>query len=396
MQKKIFNIFFFLFVFLMFNREFNLFGIDLRIIGFGIAFLVLLMNLIEIIKNNQYEFKINKVELLIFIFYILTFFCNIMWNFNGLVVDKQNFDVILISYIFNFTSFLVFFLNKKYFSLKNLWRNIFISSVVLTFSMFVANLGIDISETLFSGCRGYVGDLAGNFLGGKYRIAGYAEDPNYASLFMVIAFATNAFYIKKNNNKMNLFDFLYYGILIFGFLISSSKTIVVAIITALLFCNFKLFKKFKSLLIILAIFGPILFVVLKIDFFSTMITMFQRIVMWEDALDLFLKNPILGNGLTSFRSYFAMDTAWYVQCHSTVFQIISETGIICLIIFLLILLKNIKINNKYILFTTIVYTISMITTETVYHVYFIFIIGVLPMIIKELDNNEGKGNNICS
>lgn len=395
MQKRLFNIFFFVFVLLMFNRELNLFGVDLRIIALGIGFLILITNLMEILKNKNYDFKLDKSELLIFSFYFLALICNIMWNFNGLTVDKQNFDVIFISYLFNLVSFIIFFFNKKYFDIKKLWRNVFISSLFLLFSMVITNFGIDITKYLFSGCRGYAGDVDGNFLGGKIRIAGYAEDPNYASLFMVLTFATHFYYNKLMKNKLKFFDIFYYGLLIFGFLISSSKTVMIAIIISLIVCNLKKLKKLQPIFIIFALMGPIVLIALKVNLFSSMITMAQRLSMWEDALDLFIKNPILGNGLTSFRSYFAANTSWYVQSHSTIFQIISETGIISFIIFMAILIRNINIKNKYIVFITSLYTISMITTETVYHAYFIFIIGILPMLIKELIVNEKKSNHIC-
>lgn len=390
MRERLFNIFFFLFVFLMFNRELNVFGFDLRIFAALLGVLILFLNILSIKDLKEKKIKISGFEKTIIAFYIISLLTNLMWKFNGLTLNNSGFKVIFISYVFNFEFFLVFALNKKYFTLKKLWNNIFISSLVLLFSMICANLGIDIQRHIFSGCRGYVQDLATNFLGGKYRIAGYAEDPNYASLFMIISFATCVYFRRKTKTMISVFDVIYYMGMIFGFLLSASKTVLVALLIALIMCNLKRLKSANYFLIIFAILGPIAIILLNVNLFSSMVTMSQRFMMWNKAVDLFFKNPIIGSGLTSFRSYFLSNGYWYVQCHSTIFQILSETGAICLILFMVLLIKNAKIDNKYMKFITILYTISMITTETVYHAYFIFIVGILPLIIKELDKNEEK------
>jgi len=134
---------------------------------------------------------------------------------------------------------------------------------------------------------------------------------------------------------------------------------------------------------------PILLVIIEIDFFDSIVTMMQRFRMWGFAVELFKQSPIIGNGITSIRSYMDVSGWWYVQCHSTVFQMLSETGLISIVILCIIFTKTLLKNNKFLTFITSLFTIYMITTETVYHAYFIFVLAILPLIImKEVKKNE--------
>lgn len=389
MQKKLFNIFFYLFFVFMINREFNPFGIDLRIIGVILSIILIILELRKI-KLEKRKVEIEKVDYFIFSFFAVCFLSNIGWLFNKLPINFNQFFIVLVSYIGNFLFYIVFKLYNRYITLDKFGKAMKTSVILLILSMLLVTFGIDIKMFLVSNCQGYVKDLAPNFFGGIYRYGGFAEDPNYASLFLVFGVATNIYLSKKTSNKI---DYIYLLFSLICFMLSASKTTLVAIVPALIFSIIKP-SKFKTVLNYLwvptMILVPIILVSINFNWFDSIITMMQRFKMWDFALELFLKNPIIGNGFTSFRNYLELSNWWYVQCHSTIFQMLSETGIISIILFSIILTISLLKNNKYLSFIVALFSIYMITTETAYHVYFIFVLAVLPIIIINTKKKEKK------
>lgn len=384
MQKKIFDVFFFSFFIFMINREFNPFGIDLRIIGVILALILIILGLKDIIKEKQ-TIQLKKIDYLILSFFVLCFISNIVWVFNDLTIDIKQYIVILVSYIANLMFYVVFRMYSKYITLEKFNSAMKISSIVLIFSMIISFLGVNLRTFLMSGSKGFVKDLSSNFFGGMYRYGGYAEDPNYASLFLIFAIATEFYTAKKRQVRIN---YIYILSAIFCFMLSASKTVLVAIVPALIMALMKpskLKKLANYIWIPTMILVPIILVVINFDWFDPIVTMMQRFKMWDFSLELFKNSPILGNGFTSFRSYLDLSGWWYVQCHSTIFQMLSETGLISIIIFGIILTLSLLKNNKYLTFMVSLFSIYMITTETAYHVYFIFILAVLPIIVEECE-----------
>jgi len=387
MQKKLFNVFFYLFFIFMINRELTPLGIDLRIIGVILGVVLIFIKICEN-KKKKNKLTFTKIDFMILSFFAFCFFSNIMWLFNDLVIDVKQFLVIVASYIGNLIFYLTFKLYSENITLNKFNKAMKISILILIFSILVILLGVDIRTILLTDCKGFVKDLSSNFLGGMYRYGGFSEDPNYASLFFVFAMATEIYSAKKSNIK---FNYMYLLISLIGLMLSASKTTLVAIIPAMIMLCIKP-SKFKTLVnyisIPFVVLIPILFVMIKIDLFDSIITMMQRIKMWNFSMEIFVKSPIIGNGFTAFRSYLEARGWWYVQCHSTIFQMLSETGIISLILFVIILCSSLLKNNKFLTFITTLFSIFMITTETAYHVYFIYVLAILPIIICECDKNK--------
>lgn len=387
MSQKLFNIYFFLFILVMINREFTPFGVEIRYICSFIS-IILLINFFI----SRRRIKINSMTKKITIFFAIMFISNIMWLFNSFDINKTGFFVILISYIFNFMSYLIFVLYSDDIDIDKYKRNLFISLVFLIISMFYCIFIGDLNQTPLSTYTGRVADLSSNFFGGIYRISGFAQDPNYTSLFLIIGIITFIYFYKKEHK---IFVIVFTAILTVFYCFAASKTTLVALFIAIIYLFIsKRIKKVTDFVIISLIFIiPIAIVFFNIPLFENNLSMKQRFAFWSFAKELFFKNPIIGNGLTSFRSYFSI-SGWYVQCHSTIFQILSENGIICLLLFANILYNNLKGNNKYVSIITIIYSIFMINTETLYHIYSIFIIGIIPIIITGVNNNEREhGNN---
>lgn len=386
LRKKLFNCYFYLFFFLMINRECSPFGIDLRIPCFLLGGILLLLGSKDVICKKQ-KLSFTTMDIYIIAFFLLAFLSNLVWFFNGLTVHEREFIVIFVSYGFNFLAYLVFRLHQKYITCKNFNRVILFSTLVLLFSMLMAFYGVDISTYLMSGCKGFVEDLSPNFIGGIYRYGGYAEDPNYASLFFVFALATYIYCQKKEQKRYSI---IYIALFIFGFLLSASKTTLIAIVPAIvmmLLKNFKFTKFIKTMWMPFVILVPIIFIAFHFDFslLQSNVSMTQRFQMWEFALDLWKQSPIIGNGFTAFRSYAETVNWWYVQCHSTIFQMLAETGFVSLLLFGIIMMQSLLKNHKYLTFMTTLFSIYMITTETAYHVYFVFILAILPIVVGECE-----------
>ena len=386
MIKKIFNIYFFLFIFAMINREFTPFGIDIRYICFFLSTILLINFFIE-----KKKISFDSRTKLITIFFLLIFLSNIKWFFNSFTININSFFVILISYIFNFISYFVFLLYADNIDINKYKRNLFISIIVLLISMSYCIFIGDLNQTFLSTYSGRVADLSSNFFGGKYRIAGFAQDPNYSSLFLIIGMISCIYFYKKEQKK-SILSFLI-PLMIFS-CFAASKTILVASFIAIIyyFIPKKILKIANLVLIISAITLPLVIIFFNIKVMNNNISMTQRFTFWNYAKELFFDSPIIGNGLTAFRSYFlaTAKSGWYVQCHSTLFQILSENGIFCLIIFAKILYDNLNSKNKYVSIITIIYIIFMINTETLYHIYSIFIIAIIPIIMERGNSIEKK------
>ena len=183
--------------------------------------------------------------------------------------------------------------------------------------------------------------------------------------------------------------------------LSFSKSIIVASLICILYVIFikKTKIKTKNIKIINRSF---IFILLLIEFIIPFIqeylnflpnTLTTRFEMWKYAKELFVKNPIIGNGLTSFRSYFAI-SHWYVQVHSTYWQVISETGLIGIIAYINVVVKALDKsakNNTYDYFLILVFLIWIMTCESIalqFSICILYMLNSKEKIKKEEIKNE--------
>lgn len=388
-----FNIYSFLFIFTMINREFLFFGIDLRYILLPLSLVIIFMCLINkksctnSIKENDPIFKI----LLIFILWNL--FSNISWINSSLLIYPNtafNQNILIIN---NLLALMVYYLNKDIFDSRRIKKSIIISCLVLALSFALIGSGFSLSQISGSDTRSmvYASDRAAdhvNIFGGKFRLAGYAEDPNYASLFFVIGISVIFQITAKKSTKFLL---IMVFLICFGF--ACSKTILLSFMLGLVFLfvtNYKGFRfkdsyKFCNFLLLSAIVLAII-VLPSVSFFSSHTTMTTRFKMWGIAKDLFLQSPIIGNGIDSFKSYINIiyHGTWYVQSHSTYWQQLSETGLVGFSLLILLLYRCLnKKNNIYNKFLLVIFIIYIINFETVQLEVFIYIIYILTLLRDE-------------
>jgi len=393
-MKKIINslyiIYSFLFIFTMINKEFLLFGLDLRFILLPLGLVLLFFSVIKKDKKLDYYDKNGK---LIIIFYIYVFISNISWLWNGLEINKVKFVNEMILLINIFISILVFYRYKE--KVKQDQLNIFIviSAIVLIISMILVSCGFELKDISGSADVPYMyvqSEKAPdhkNLFGGGFRPAGYASDPNYATLLLTIACVATLKLKTKKIYKLPLMI-----IFLTGISLSCSKTILIAgafaLVVTLLYKYTKPSKKLVKTFNILFIIGVIIanIFVVKISTIKQYMpsTLTTRFKMWESATTLFEKSPVIGNGITSFRSYFAQKN-WYVQCHSTYWQILSELGIIGILIYanLLYNLLNKNRNNKLNYFILLVYIIYAITCETIALQFVVYLLYIMQLEIKQ-------------
>lgn len=402
---NILNMYVFLFIFTMFNREILPLGIDVRYIQIILGILLIAKKMLLILKCRMVKTsKVKNITLCIYIYIIIV---NLRWFYSGININSIEFTNMMILNISNLISILVFYSHANSINKDKIIKYTMISCIVLFVSMILVLNGLSLNEIMGGDYSGvYAGGEHFNFFGQNKRIAGYAQDPNYASIFMILTFLMVVYYCNERIKKVSMIL-----ITIMGYMLSASKTILIGVIISVCFVyvikkirNNKISNLIESLFVIIICFGPYVIIKLMniINAGFNMQTMGTRLSMWTVAMDLFEKNPIVGCGITSFRSVFSTtNNGWYVQAHSTIFQILSEMGIVGMVLFTILFIRIIKNRNKYIKINIILFLIFSLTSELIYLSIFPFIISLLPIVFsKEISENkeyiyEGKSKKSC-
>lgn len=363
----VFNWFQFVFVLTTFNRELLLFGVDFRYIGLALEILLIFFWLIE----RNLVIKVGKLEKRFFLFYFLVLFSNISWGFNGLSPLPELIFNLAILNTYNFLAFIVFWLYREYIDEDYVAKMILFSGFVLWVSMIWVYSGNTFPKFISAATRTMSLDTGSgehhNLFGQGIRVAGFAEDANYATLFCVISIATTLYFVKNVYFRIVL-SFVY----AFGAAIAFSRTIILGTIAALLIVNIRRFIPKTDLVVYSGfVYGSFLVSVIIpfIGLQNVLQTVSTRFNFWRNAANLFLNNPIIGNGLGSFRHYQSSlyNNTWYVQCHNTWWQILSEHGIFAAFIMMSILIFELThCSSTYKRFLLILMGVFFCSFETVY------------------------------
>lgn len=403
--KLMYKLYAFIFIFTMINREFLFLGIDLRYI---LLVLGLVLIFYRLGNSNKEQFKIenekkNKDFRNLAILFIWCFASNIAWIWNGLEINTTKFTGQMILLANNFIALIVFYLYRKYFQQENINKTIIFSCCILMFSFILISLGFELYQISGSDVRSLVkaSEMAEdhkNIYGGSFRLAGYAEDPNYASIFWIIGIIAT---MQSKIARRYKFLFVICFIISFGF--SCSKTILISFFVGFLYIMIQKlllkygYKKIINFIITISIVS-ICFILPKTDLLVSMSTMRTRFMMWNMANTIFEQNPITGNGIDSFKSYINQqyNGGWYVQPHSTYWQLLSETGIIGFVIFAMLMYSTLnKARNKYANFLIFIYFMFAINFETIQLQFFIYIMYIINL-GQEWRENEKEEGIICS
>lgn len=389
-----YNLYIFIFIFTMINREFLFFGVDLRYILLLLGFILICLKWINI---NKYRKTIKKDKNFknLAIFFLWCLVCNISWFWNGLDLDIQKFINQVILIINNFMSLIVIYLYKEYIKPEKIYRIIIFSCVILLISFILISMGYKLCEISGSDVRASVVSTTDmtiehkNLFGGNFRLAGYAEDANYASMFWVIGILS---VLKIKSKKIFKLIFIIAFSICLGF--SCSKTILLACIIGIIFVflirllkfNVNTMKLINTFLVIGIVLICIIIPKINSLYEYMPMTLTSRFNMWNLADKLFSKSPIIGNGIDSYKSYINeyYNGTRYTQCHNTYWQVLSELGIIGIVLFATALIKILNENNKKLnYFLLFVYIIYAMTYETIALQFTIAILYLLPMLSKE-------------
>ena len=385
--KILLGIYLFLFIFTMVNREFRLFGFDLRYVELPLGALILFVNLISK-KYRVSPEKDDGVGRALILFYVFVLFSNIAWIWNGLDISKSNYINEIILIINVLVGMMVFYANKSRLNYYLMNSFVIFSCFILVVSILLIHQGFTLAEISGASDVAYVYRSAetvdnSNFFGESMRIAGYAADPNYATMLLLIGIVVTFKLLKKNFLKA-----IFTALFVFGIGLSFSRTVVlIALIAAVYIVLIRLFhtrtgiKFILNRVIILLILTIVVLIPHMQEFTANFpLTLTQRFSMWRHAGDLFLANPIIGGGLTSFRSYFLVDN-WYVQAHSTYWQVISELGIIGMILYYRVISKALdkSVGCSLNYFLTIVFLVWIMTCESIALPFSIFVYYLLSI-----------------
>lgn len=394
-DNSLFNIFSFLFIFNMINRGFEPFGFDIRFInvfvGLGAIFVRQLVKVIKKVNYDRIQFT-DKLLIIIYAFGLVSAIPFMLYS--NVYISKLRSETIslVIIYAYLLIALLVFISNSKKMTLDkvcNYFSIAFIFNLASMIYIHFSFMGGNMNPSIYSKHQSLYRGTHYNFFGQNLRVAGYSVDPNYVSI-NTLAFVLLK-YLKSGKRSIISFaksNLLVLIIAIYSLMLSASKTVLLMVVamSLLLLLYRRNTKKIPISSLILvgllaALFVPILFG----DFFKSD-TMVSRITLWNRAFEFWIQSPIVGNGLSSFR-HFVGAKNWVVHAHSTLFQILSEQGIIVFVMWIIIMIRNANYFKNKSSFSFLVYTVFSVwslTYETVYLPQFIF----FNLILFHVINNE--------
>ncbi len=361
----------FIYIFLLFNREFVPF-VDLRYINF-ILFLFLILNkLIFFIKNKFIHVVGQRKDIvLFFILMFLVFLSNLSWMFNPFEAKQDIFLSSVILYLYNFIAVIVFALYWERIDQKWIKYFFLISGFILWSSLVLQFLGFE--QLPFQGeIKGGMEEEE-SVLG--VRFGGYAQDQNYATFGMVIWGMMSMIFFKNMLKQIVVF------LAATGIIISFSKTIILVLI--FLFFYY-LFSKVKLHFVYVAaiILSVSILMVSIFDVLMSLSTVYNRFLMWRAAFEGFIENPILGSGITSVRSNYLYRGGWYVQPHNSYIALLFDNGIISFVLYLVILVRSFRIENRLYRYLIMIFIAFSFSQELFVFQYPYSILGVIPIILN--------------
>ena len=387
-MSKLFRVFLFLFVFTTFNREFRLFGFDPRYLTVILSILLLCSCLPKLSakhneskKEGSFTFSFSDLAL----FYGIAAISNLSWIWNGLPLNESQFISLVILNVSNVLFAGTFITFRNEIRREDVLSYSLISLFVMSFSMIWVYAGLNLPTFLHDNeiRVSSSGESFVNMFGQSIRVAGFAEDANYASLFSVIGFAL----CFVRYRPWTLVQIAAVSVFFVSFAISFSRTVAIGVLMALLMLlargiisrSWKSFSWVSSIAI--AMLG--LVVLANVPVLQDLSTTSTRFILWSIAQSVFLDNPILGGGLSSVRS--AIDCAynglWYVQCHSTYWQILAEHGIVALGLFIVVIARRYSICRKWWqVFILTQFAALCLTSELMYQQVFIYMLVLMPLL----------------
>lgn len=242
----------------------------------------------------------------------------------------------------------------------------------------------------------------------KFSNSIFFEDPNNLATYLVISiFITIGLILTKNISSK--YKYLILIIQFLGLLLTLSRSAYIAVVGALAIYMFLYLKSYKWIFIkLITIIAIIIGIKYIYELFGSDISMMSRIGLWEVGINMTMFNPFIGVGIGNsslyFNEYLTSSLILYnPHFHNLFLTISSELGLVGLILFGLMLLKQIvnlnKFNDKLYVFLVlglIAYLIQSLGVEYFSSRHFWIFIPVLIKYKSLLIEGEYKdGFSIC-
>ncbi|QOS67045.1 O-antigen ligase family protein [Eggerthella guodeyinii] len=371
----------YLFAFSSINREASLFGLDMRYFLIAIMIPALFFTLCD--AAGWRNTRAGTVDKLFFVYYALILISSLSLTTTELPIDAGIAGNVAVLHGMNLLMLVLIVSNRKIVSFDSIASAICVSGCILGASQIAVYLGFDLGLFLQSeDVRTMAVDRGAgehlNLFGQHFRVSGFAEDPNYACFFNVLCGAM-AVCIRR---KKPLLSKMALVVSVIGISLSWSRTVafgsaLAGIFVALAYSQPRLRKAALCSLPIAVAAVSLLLPILKVGSLQTMST---RYTLWTNAYHLFLESPLIGNGLTSFRTYNSMmQNGWYVHPHSSYWETLSEFGALAFIVLVAIFVFAMReTESPVISFLIAAFAVFSINFDCTYLQISIVVLALLP------------------
>lgn len=385
------------FIFLSINREVSLFGFDLRYALVGMMGIALMFTLHDAPwKDGE---RTTGEEKLLLVYYALILLSSLSLVNTALPIDYGVLGNVAILHLANAVMLILIVLNKDAIRSSSVGKAICISGIVLGVSQLLVYSGADISAFLSSSdTRTMAVDRGAgehlNLFGQHFRVSGFAEDPNYACFFNVLC-AVAAFHTRRSHKTLAYVTVVMSAV---GVSLSWSRTVVFSSIAVAAFVAlaYSMPKIRKSVLALFPCFVAIVALLLPLLRFTSLQTMDTRYTLWTNAYHLFLESPVIGNGLTSFRTYNSlMQSGWYVHPHSSYWETLSEFGVVAFVVLIAIFVFAMKrTKTPFASFLVAVFVLFSVNFDCTYLQLSIVVLVLIPALAEVEDIHVGGEHEV--
>lgn len=391
LENRIFCGFLISLLFVTFNRELLVLGEDARVLPIGLGLCLYLVGLVRCFRENRWPRpQLAGTNHYLLWYFVFALVCNVAWLWSDLQMVEDQFATVVMANVLNLFFWFTIIVFRRLLTWRAVSFGIHVSGVFLFLSMLLVYRGFDLRNGLSDYPGGYSDGISSTPLG-MVRYAGFAQDPNFASLFMII-WGTVALFDAWRTRKISfLFAVPFAG---FGYIMSFSKSILVMLAVAIVFVALNRFVVgaiAKELALVGLIFGTLLAAFGLINLPTE--TLQIRTLLWQEPIKWLSQSPIIGNGLTAARSA-NLEQGWYLQIHSTVVQTLIELGIVGLLLLYLAVRRSLMNGNALIVFITGAFLGTMVTYETMSHTFAVLILGILPLAIKQTQVKNAESASI--
>lgn len=381
LRVSLFSLTLYLFIFISINREASLFGLDLRYLLVFLMIITMMFSLHDAPRRKA--IPAADAEKLLLVYYALIAVSSVSLLHTSLSIDTKILANVAILHLANACMLILVILNKDLVKPRPIGVAICISGIVLGLSQVFVYSGLDISILLQSSdIRTMAVDRGSgehlNLFGQHFRVSGFAEDPNYACFF-------NMFCLVMAMNTRKQHKGLSYLAVVFslaGIALSWSRTVVFGslIVASLIWVSYALPRLKRNLLQFFPYVVAVVVLLLPILRLSSFRTMGTRYTLWTNAYHLFLNSPFFGNGLTSFRTYNALQqSGWYVHPHSSYWETLAEFGVFAFVVLVVVFsLAMMRTKKPFASFLVAAFVVFSINFDCTYLQLSILILVIIP------------------